>query len=327
MSRGHEEIIENPEKRSGSSRAGTALAFSIALHLVALAVLVAVVALTPPVPRIVWFDLTVPDFEGAMAAMSGRAPAAAPGSARPAKVPAGIHGPSRPVTGPVVAPSLPPSSAAPSSQAAPPASSAAPASPEFAAGESTPAVPIAQVALAATVAHVAAPAVPRSAGLADGVSGFPPVSSSTGSAVIRESGSGSGFAGGATSSGSGAGRGGLSAGTGTGGASAVHGTRREGDAGQAFGDGTGAVPRAPRALRDRIQSRVAYPAESVRREEEGEVLLRVFVGAGGAPGEIRLERSSGIRRLDDAARRGVSGAAPLPSSPGWYEVPVRFSLR
>jgi protein TonB len=87
------------------------------------------------------------------------------------------------------------------------------------------------------------------------------------------------------------------------------------------------VPRAPRQLRDRIQSRVAYPPESIRREEEGEVLLRVLVGEGGAPREIRLHRSSGIRRLDDAARRGVAGAVPLPSSPGWYEVPVRFSLR
>ena len=93
------------------------------------------------------------------------------------------------------------------------------------------------------------------------------------------------------------------------------------------GDGSGLIPRAPRALRDRIQSRVAYPAESIRQDEEGEVLLRVLVGADGAPREIRLYRSSGIRRLDEAARRGVVGAAPLPSSPGWYEVPVRFSLR
>jgi protein TonB len=93
------------------------------------------------------------------------------------------------------------------------------------------------------------------------------------------------------------------------------------------GDGTGHVPPAPRALRDRIQSRVAYPAESIRREEEGEVLLRVLVGREGDPREIRVVRSSGVRRLDEAARRGVGGAAPLPSSPGWYEVPVRFSLR
>ncbi|KRT73680.1 MAG: hypothetical protein XU12_C0007G0001, partial [Deltaproteobacteria bacterium CSP1-8] len=31
--------------------------------------------------------------------------------------------------------------------------------------------------------------------------------------------------------------------------------------------------------------------------------------------------------LDEAARQGVVRAAPLPSAPGWVEVPVRFRLR
>lgn len=80
-------------------------------------------------------------------------------------------------------------------------------------------------------------------------------------------------------------------------------------------------------LRERIESRIVYPEEAVRRGQEGEVLLRIRVGEGGIPGEIRIARSSGTRALDDAARNGVVRAAPLPSLPGWFEVPVRFFLR
>jgi protein TonB len=80
-------------------------------------------------------------------------------------------------------------------------------------------------------------------------------------------------------------------------------------------------------IRDRIQSRIVYPEEAVRRGLEGEVLLRIHIEMGGNPSEIRLARSSGARLLDDAARRGVVRAAPLPAFPGWVEVPVRFRLR
>lgn len=80
-------------------------------------------------------------------------------------------------------------------------------------------------------------------------------------------------------------------------------------------------------LRERIQTRIVYPEEAVRRGQEGDVLLRVRIGEGGVPGEIRIARSSGVRSLDDAARRGVVRAAPLPGSIGWVEVPVRFRLR
>jgi len=82
-----------------------------------------------------------------------------------------------------------------------------------------------------------------------------------------------------------------------------------------------------RLLRERIESRIIYPEEAIRRGQEGEVLLRIRVGEGGIPKEIRVARSSGARTLDDAARTGVSRAAPLPSTPGWFEVPIRFSLR
>jgi protein TonB len=93
------------------------------------------------------------------------------------------------------------------------------------------------------------------------------------------------------------------------------------------GSGGGRDGAAIRRLRERIESRIVYPEEAIRRGQEGEVLLRIRVGEGGIPKEIRVARSSGARTLDEAARTGVSRAAPLPSTPGWFEVPIRFSLR
>jgi len=93
------------------------------------------------------------------------------------------------------------------------------------------------------------------------------------------------------------------------------------------GDAGGGRGGATVLLRERIQSRIVYPDEAVRRGLEGEVLLRIHIATGGVPNEIRVARSSGARLLDDAARRGVVRAAPLPSAPGWVEVPVRFHLQ
>jgi len=102
------------------------------------------------------------------------------------------------------------------------------------------------------------------------------------------------------------------------------------DAGATGGDGR-AVPGKGDAdmasLRGRIESRIVYPEEAVRRGQEGDVLLRIRIGRGGVPREIRIARSSGTPLLDAAARRGVVRAAPLPEGPGWVEVPVRFRLR
>jgi protein TonB len=89
--------------------------------------------------------------------------------------------------------------------------------------------------------------------------------------------------------------------------------------------GQGDADRA--SLRERIESRIVYPEEAVRRGQEGDVLLRIRIGRGGVPSEIRIARSSGAPLLDAAARRGVVRAAPLPENPGWVEVPVRFRLR
>lgn len=99
---------------------------------------------------------------------------------------------------------------------------------------------------------------------------------------------------------------------------------REGAAGvraDRAGDGTGTGP-----LLQKIRAAIVYPEEAIRRGQEGEVLLRIRIGEGGVPREIRVARSSGATTLDKAARDGVVRAAPLPSLPGWFEVPIRFSL-
>jgi len=80
-------------------------------------------------------------------------------------------------------------------------------------------------------------------------------------------------------------------------------------------------------LRERIGSRIVYPEEAVRRGQEGEVVLRILIDGHGNPSALRVARTSGVPVLDEAARRGVLGAAPLPAAPGWVEVTVRFVLR
>lgn len=49
----------------------------------------------------------------------------------------------------------------------------------------------------------------------------------------------------------------------------------------------------------------SYPPEALARGLEGTVMLRVLVDVDGSPLSVEIERSSGHRRLDDAARRQV----------------------
>jgi protein TonB len=75
-----------------------------------------------------------------------------------------------------------------------------------------------------------------------------------------------------------------------------------------------------------------YPREALRRRWGGEVRLRVTVAVDGHVAALNLERSSGHRVLDRAARRAVRnwrfeparrGGQPVP---GEVLVPVRFRL-
>ncbi|MDH5821499.1 energy transducer TonB [Luteimonas sp. RD2P54] len=75
-----------------------------------------------------------------------------------------------------------------------------------------------------------------------------------------------------------------------------------------------------------------YPAAALRAQEEGTVLLRVQVDAGGNPGAIEIARSSRSRELDRAARTAVGqwrfspameNGQPVAST---VEVPIDFRM-
>ncbi|HJP98887.1 MAG TPA: TonB family protein [Rhodanobacteraceae bacterium] len=76
-----------------------------------------------------------------------------------------------------------------------------------------------------------------------------------------------------------------------------------------------------------------YPIEALRAGIQGTVLLKVLVSTNGQPTEVVVERSSGSRLLDDAARRHVLAAWRFHPAmrnghavEAWALVPVRFKL-
>ena len=76
----------------------------------------------------------------------------------------------------------------------------------------------------------------------------------------------------------------------------------------------------------------AYPTMSRRRGEQGTVILRVYVGAGGSAQKVLVRTSSGYERLDQAAHDAVHQWRFVPARQGeqavaaWVLVPIRFSL-
>lgn len=101
----------------------------------------------------------------------------------------------------------------------------------------------------------------------------------------------------------------------------------------ADGKGGGAEnPGESRTVRVRFAPKPPYPALSRELGEEGVVLLRISVGAGGEFEQVQLLRSSGFIRLDRAARDGVrswrfdaawQAGQPVAAS---IDIPVRFRL-
>jgi len=75
-----------------------------------------------------------------------------------------------------------------------------------------------------------------------------------------------------------------------------------------------------------------YPAASRRAGESGVVRLNVLINADGRILESKLARTSGSRRLDDAAKEGLSGCRPKPAivdgkpERSWVIVEFIFSL-
>jgi len=65
------------------------------------------------------------------------------------------------------------------------------------------------------------------------------------------------------------------------------------------------TPMAGVQLQYRSAPPPAYPVPALRNHEQGTVLLRVEVDTSGKPVNVSIERSSGSRRLDQAARQQV----------------------
>jgi protein TonB len=77
----------------------------------------------------------------------------------------------------------------------------------------------------------------------------------------------------------------------------------------------------------------AYPIQALQAGVQGTVMLKVLVGPAGKPLQVMIERSSGSRILDDAARRHVLAAWRFHPAirdgqaiEAWAVVPVRFNL-
>lgn len=78
--------------------------------------------------------------------------------------------------------------------------------------------------------------------------------------------------------------------------------------------------------------KLAFPAMSKRLNEQGKVLVRVFIGTDGHPDRAEIKRSSGYARLDASALefimkcRFVPGKVNGVPQPMWYEAPVNYVL-
>lgn len=76
-----------------------------------------------------------------------------------------------------------------------------------------------------------------------------------------------------------------------------------------------------------------YPALSRRTNEQGKVLLHVYVSASGLAEKVELYTSSGYTRLDQAALAAVARWKFVPAKKGvdsvsaWVFVPIIFSLK
>jgi protein TonB len=75
-----------------------------------------------------------------------------------------------------------------------------------------------------------------------------------------------------------------------------------------------------------------YPVDSMRAGEEGAAVLQILVDESGRASDVRVARSSGYERLDDAAVRAVRRWKFAPSTRGslavatWGEMEMRFNL-
>ncbi|MBR5999803.1 MAG: energy transducer TonB [Oxalobacter sp.] len=96
--------------------------------------------------------------------------------------------------------------------------------------------------------------------------------------------------------------------------------------GSGAGQGAGVVKVAISALRYRNAVKPYYPEESIERRETGAVYVRVVVGTDGAVKNAGVEKSSGFRRLDNAALTAAKRSTFYPYMSGGAPVAVMASI-
>ncbi len=89
----------------------------------------------------------------------------------------------------------------------------------------------------------------------------------------------------------------------------------------------------PSSTADYLQNpKPAYPPQSRRLNEQGRVVVRVFIGADGLPQKAQVHRTSGHDRLDQAAVATALQWRYVPGKRGgvpeamWLNVPINFVL-
>ena len=76
-----------------------------------------------------------------------------------------------------------------------------------------------------------------------------------------------------------------------------------------------------------------YPVASVRFNEQGRTTVRVLIAANGRAERAEIAKSSGYKRLDDAAVSSVMRWRYVPgkrggvAEPMWFEVPINWTLQ
>ena len=76
-----------------------------------------------------------------------------------------------------------------------------------------------------------------------------------------------------------------------------------------------------------------YTREALQNEEQGEVLISVFVGSDGKVKEAKVKKSSGSKSLDKAAAKAYSLCTFKPAlkngepQDSWYDIPYEFVLQ
>ena len=89
----------------------------------------------------------------------------------------------------------------------------------------------------------------------------------------------------------------------------------------------------PTALDYLTRTRVPYPRQAIALHQQGTVILRVLVGTDGNAQAIEIEKSSGSRALDNAARDAVrrwtfqAGTRNGISTTLWARVLIKFDLQ